>query len=96
MRPEGSIEMDFPSEAPSESPELLETLEEIVGASLTYSGKNRIDCLAEVKDVETLRNIKPNLSKLSELDFRGLIVTAQSEDDYDFKCRTFYPKYGDS
>jgi len=42
---------------------------------------------------KSVRNANPNLSVLSELDLRGVIITSIS-DKFDFVTRCFAPKYG--
>ena len=51
------------------------------------------DYLAVFKTEEDIRNLKPNIALLSELDLRGVIVTAAGE-QFDFVSRFFAPKYG--
>ena len=53
--------------------------------------KGRDDYLAILDNEAGIRNISVNMSKVSELDARGLIVSAQG-DEYDFVSRCFYPK----
>ena len=49
------------------------------------------DFLAILDNEASIRNISVNMSKVSELDARGLIVSAQGN-EYDFVSRCFYPK----
>jgi len=48
-------------------------------------------CLAVFDSEEEVRELKPDMSILKNLDHRGIIVTAKSE-NYDFISRTFYPR----
>ena len=50
------------------------------------------DYLAVFKTERDVRNLKPNMALLRELDLRGVIVTAPG-DEFDFVSRFFAPKY---
>ncbi len=86
------IEMDFPSEAPSEL-EIPWNLEDILGAKPVWFGANRMDYLVEVEDVEALRDLSPDLNGVRQLGHRGLIVTARGT-SHDFVSRFFAPQSG--
>lgn len=87
----GLITLDFPRQNAilCETPKgLIESL-----------GKKPIECLkgediiAVYETEEEIHQIKPNFLKLSEIDTRGIIITAPSK-NYDFVCRFFAPRYG--
>lgn len=88
------IEMDFPAriEEPAEPPpDLLPSL----GIQALYVGKNLFDYLVEVASAETVRQMKPDFSRLSSLPVRGVIVTSRSDvPEYDFVSRFFAPAVG--
>ena len=88
------IEMDFPAlleEAGSAAPGLLEALD----VTAVYVGKNRFDYLIEVESEEILRAMRPNFSRLVEVEARGIIVTSRaSTQGYDFISRFFAPRVG--
>lgn len=88
------IELDFPSEAPDSTnapPGLLEGL----GVSAVYVGRNRMDYLVEVASESVLRDLKPDFSRLRQVDARGIIVTSRSWDERcDFVSRFFAPAVG--
>lgn len=88
------IELNFPSEPAAEvfPPEgLLKAL----GIKALYSGKNRFDYLVEVESEETVRSLKPNLSLLSNVTDRGVIVTSlAANSEFDFVSRFFAPRAG--
>jgi len=52
-----------------------------------------MDYLLVFEDEETIHNAQPSMQKLSELDLRGVIITAKSR-EYDFVTRFFAPKFG--
>lgn len=85
------LEMNFPA-CPPKSCELSETL-------IRGLGQRPIEVLAAddylaIFDSEaTIRAITPNHAMLSQLDLRGVIVTAPGT-DVDFVSRFFAPKYG--
>lgn len=88
------IEMDFPikaEEAASAAPGLLQAL----GVTAIYVGKNQFDYLVEVESEEIVRDIHPDLTLLSAVEARGVIVTSRSSTQgYDFVSRFFAPRVG--
>jgi len=48
-------------------------------------------CLAIFSDEEQIKNLKPNMEILKQLDYRGIIVTAPGK-TADFVSRVFYPR----
>ena len=85
------LEMNFPARLPKpcEIPEALalglgQRPIEVLAAD---------DYLAVFEDEATVRAIRPDHALLSQLDLRGVIVTAPG-DDVDFVSRFFAPKYG--
>ena len=88
------IEMNFPAqpEEPSSAPPgLIEAL----GVPVKYIGKSKFDYLVEVNSEEIVRSAKPDISLLTTVPVRGVIVTSlASSKDYDFVSRFFAPKVG--
>jgi PhzF family phenazine biosynthesis protein len=81
---------------PSETIEEIETptaLTEALGVKIlkTYKGKWKIVCVLE--NEATVKNLQPNFSKLTELDYSGIIVTSTGVST-DFVSRFFAPKIG--
>lgn len=88
------IELDFPAEreTPTDAPI---GLHEALGAEALYIGHNRFDLLVELRDAATLRNLRPDLRRLAQIDARGVIVTCRSDvPEYDFLSRFFAPAFG--
>ncbi len=88
------IAMDFPAKIclPCEPPA---GLEEALGTELLFCGSNGMDYLVEVASAEVLRRLVPNLSLLSNLPVRGVIVTSGSDvEEIDFLSRFFAPAAG--
>jgi PhzF family phenazine biosynthesis protein len=85
------LEMDFPASSP--------TPRELPGILAEGLGKRPIevlaadDYLAVFDDEATIRAITPNQALLSQLDLRGVIITAPGS-DVDFVSRFFAPKFG--
>lgn len=91
---DGWIEMDFPAEPdrPAAAPAALAAG---LGADPVYVGRNRFDYLVEVESEATLRSLSPDARRLSEIDTRGIIVTAHADTDgFDFVSRFFAPGTG--
>lgn len=87
----GQFVLDFPCQAPviCDSPE---GLSEALGVKITECLKNGIYVVVLDNEKQVV-GLNPNFSKLSELDVRGIIVTAPSE-NYDFVNRYFAPSIG--
>ncbi len=90
----GWIEMDFPAE-PAEPAPAPEGLAAALGADPTHIGRNRFDYLVELDAKATVERLAPDMRRLRELDTRGIIVTAQTEEvGLDFVSRFFAPGTG--
>jgi PhzF family phenazine biosynthesis protein len=88
------IVMDFPIEPAVECP-APDGLAEALKANPLFVGKNRMDYLVEVESEEIVRNLEPNLMKLSKIPCRGFMITARSQNPkYDFVSRVFGPAVG--
>lgn len=90
----GWIEMDFPAE-PDQPTAAPAGLAAGLNADPVYVGRNRFDYLVELKSEATVRNLAPDAARLSEIDTRGVIVTALADTDgFDFVSRFFAPGTG--
>ena len=88
------IEMDFPAE-PDVSEKIPQQLAKALKISPKYYGKNRIDGLVLLESEDEVLNLKPDFEILSQIDVRGIIVTAaSSSNDFDFVSRFFAPRFG--
>ena len=91
---DGWIEMDFPAEPdrPAAAPAALAAG---LGANPVYVGRNRFDYLVELDSEATVRSLSADARHLSEIDTRGIIVTALADTDgFDFVSRFFAPGTG--
>lgn len=84
--------LNFPSEEISEipTPQLLQDAFE-TPILKTWKGKWKV--IAFFENEESIQNAQPNFSKLAELDFPGVIITAKGN-SVDFVSRFFAPKIG--
>jgi PhzF family phenazine biosynthesis protein len=88
------IQLDFPSE-PASAVQAPENLDQALGVSETYVGKNRFDYLVEVEAEDLVRNLTPDYVLLSSISSRGFMVTSRSDSsDIDFVSRFFAPAFG--
>jgi len=88
------IEMDFPSE-PSSLVEPPSELRSAIGLDLLRVERNRLDYLLEVDSEDVVRNLRPDLAALREVETRGVIVTARATSPgADFVSRFFAPRFG--
>jgi PhzF family phenazine biosynthesis protein len=89
------IELDFPATPPAVAP-APQGLIEAIGAKPQFVGRSRFDYLVEVENEATVRELTPDLTALSRVQARGIIVTSRSDgkSDYDFVSRFFAPQSG--
>jgi len=87
------IEMDFPADPPAQMA-AVNGLAAILGCDPVWVGKGRFDLFVELDSEETVRALKPHLQALAALPYRGMVVTAQSAEPYDFVSRFFGPASG--
>lgn len=88
----GLIEMDFPSEPPTEA-EAPWNLERVLGAKVVWFGANRMDFIAELENEEAVKALAPDMRAVCEMGMRGLVVTARGS-SHDFVSRFFAPQSG--
>ncbi len=89
-----TIWLDFPAE-PVSGIEILD-IHEALGLEPRFTGRNRMDYLAELESESEVRGVSPDLRMIQDLGFRGLIVTARSDEgsEADFVSRFFAPGLG--
>jgi predicted PhzF superfamily epimerase YddE/YHI9 len=89
------IELDFPA-TPAAAAAPPAGLIESLGAKPRFVGRSRFDYLVEVDSEATVRRLNPDLGKLSQVQARGVIVTAPAaeQSEYDFVSRFFAPQSG--
>ena len=88
---DGSMALDFPSKPPVEAAQ-PQGLVEALGAKPMELHLNE-DYLAVFPSEAAVKAISPDFKIMSEIDARGIIVTAPG-DEVDFVSRFFAPKYG--
>jgi PhzF family phenazine biosynthesis protein len=92
--PSGAIILDFPA-APPQACDFPRDLIDSLGITPSWQGRNNFDAFLVIDDASTLRQLRPDYHRLSQLDVRGVIVTAQSDTDHiDFLSRFFAPRAG--
>lgn len=88
------IELNFPAEPEQPAPTPA-GLEQALGTTALYVGKNRFDYLVEVDSEETVRSLRPDMALLGEIPARGIMVTARATSPgWDFVSRFFGPQSG--
>lgn len=92
--PTGEIELDFPAKpaTPCSPPAgLLES----IGVPAVGVARNEFDYLVELASAAAVKALDPNFACLAQVECRGLIVTAPSDDSrFDFVSRFFAPAAG--
>ena len=72
-----------------------EELSNLLGVTPVFVCKNQFDYLVEVESEEILRSLQPDMTRLSQIPVRGVIVTcAATTPGYDFISRFFAPRVG--
>jgi len=88
------ITLDFPAQPPEETdapPALIDSL----NAQPVYAGYNGTDYLFVVEDEDTVLSLTPDFRQMREVDMRGVIVTAPSNNPgIAFMSRFFAPAAG--
>jgi PhzF family phenazine biosynthesis protein len=87
------IELDFPA-TPVKAAPAPAGLHDALGAKATFVGRSKFDYLVEVASEAVVRALAPDLTALSRVEARGVIVTARAGGDYDFVSRFFAPQSG--
>jgi PhzF family phenazine biosynthesis protein len=88
------IEMDFPA-TPARATSAPTGLEAALGAKICYVGRSRFDLLVELSSEQAVRDLRPDLAMLGQIEARGVIVTARATTPgYDFISRFFAPRAG--
>jgi PhzF family phenazine biosynthesis protein len=91
---QGRIELDFPATI-SQTVEPPAGLLEALGLKSASVAKTRFDYLVLVDQELVLRSLRPDFRRLIELETRGIIVTARSDDArFEFVSRFFAPAVG--
>ncbi|WP_169950395.1 PhzF family phenazine biosynthesis protein [Microbispora sp. H11081] len=90
----GLITMDFPANPATPCPP-PEGLAEALGVTPLRTGRSRFDVLVEVGSAKEVRAADPDMARLTEVDARGVIVTAPGEGaSADYVSRFFAPRVG--
>jgi PhzF family phenazine biosynthesis protein len=84
--------MDFPSDI-LEDVDHISEIQECINIEPIETYKGKTDYIAVLQSESDVQNLKPDLKKISELNGRGLIVTAEGS-DVDFVSRFFAPQSG--
>ncbi len=89
------IMLNFPAKLAEPIP-APEGMEQALGCRAVFCGQNKMDVLVEVEDEDTVRALNPDITLLSRLPARGVIVTARgnASSGYDFVSRFFAPNVG--
>lgn len=89
----GGLKMDFPADVPVLQSQYKSEVETYLGTKVIDVYQGQDDLMAVVQDEATVRTISPDMTGISTLENRGLIVTATGEKS-DFVSRCFFPSYG--
>lgn len=90
-RQDDLLQLDFPAQPPKTCEAEQKLLNGLGGNPLTVLRND--DYFVIFQTESEIRNLKPNMHLLNEVDARGIIVTAKG-DQSDFVSRFFAPRYG--
>lgn len=85
--------LDFPTDTLELINREHKIIEACIGIKPIEVYKGKTDYISVIDSENSLKNLKPNLKKISKLKGRGLIVTAKG-DNVDFVSRFFAPQSG--
>lgn len=88
----GILFLDFPADA-LRATEDNAIITECIGVQPVQTFRGKTDMIAVVRTQAEVENLQPDLSRISKLPARGLIVTARG-DKIDFVSRFFAPQSG--
>ncbi len=91
-RKEGMLEMDFPARLPSPRA-IPDGLVQALGIQPQAVLGSQEDLLVILENIDAVRKLSPDFSRLVKVDCRGVIVTAAGV-DCDFVSRFFAPRVG--
>lgn len=86
-----ALQMDFPAQVPTPCavpPQLIDAFSATPVACLKFD-----DVIAVFAEEDFVRQVRPNLARLAEIECRGILITAAAK-DYDFILRWFGPRLG--
>ncbi|MEM9643463.1 MAG: PhzF family phenazine biosynthesis protein [Planctomycetota bacterium] len=90
----GLIKLDFPA-TPAVEAEPPVGLTDALGVAPVFTGKSTYDQIVLVDSEQTVRGLQPDFGKLGQIQTRGVMVTAVSDDPrFDFVSRYFAPAAG--
>lgn len=90
---DASLFLDFPTDTIELCNSEIDTIETCIGIKPIELYKGKTDYIAVIQKEEELQNLQPDLSEISKIRARGLIVTAKG-DTVDFVSRFFAPQSG--
>ena len=96
----GRPQLDFPALAstpvdPGLEPGVHDALTRALGAEPVALARSAHDLLVELTDARAVRALDPDPVAVADIDTRGVVVTATSDDpEFDFVSRFFAPRVG--
>ena len=87
------LEMDFPTDTISES-DSSPLLEKGLGTKPVEVWTGRDDLICILQSQDEILGLTPDFRALNQLGGRGVLVTSEGKDPYDFVSRAFFPQSG--
>jgi predicted PhzF superfamily epimerase YddE/YHI9 len=79
VRADGWVEMDFPADPPRPPDSYKELVIALGGTCPARAARGVSDILAELPSAADVRNLRPDLARISAITARGIIVTAPAD-----------------
>jgi PhzF family phenazine biosynthesis protein len=92
-RNEHEITLDFPAYT-NATVDIPDDLTDALGITPIALHKAHDDWIVELEHFSDVVALQPNITQLSQINCRGIIVTAKGNSQYDFVSRFFAPKVG--
>ena len=89
---DGRYTLDFPTDSLA-AVDLHDPVKTSVDQPVSEIWRGKSDYLLRLQDEESVRLAKPDFNAMLRVDCRGIIITAQGEND-DYVSRCFYPRAG--
>jgi len=93
-RNDDMLTLDFPTDEIYKLDEIPNGLPEALGHEIDELWRGQDDLLAICNSEEVVQGLRPDFKLLSQIESRGVIVTARGENEYDFVSRGFFPQSG--
>lgn len=90
---DGLIELNFPKVGYKKT-EITDEIKKVIKSNIIQASITREDLLIELGSENEIKKFNPDFNAIINLPFRGVIITAKGDNEFDFVSRFFVPKLG--